>query len=207
MFDDTLLWFTLDDQARPECCGDDLAPSWSWAAYGGHVHDAYFGEETVLEELAEVVECAVTSEDPALPFGRVTGGHLILRTPLLGPFSVEDLRFQGENYIFMDYHDVGQDEELMDTSVWIVPLLHAFYDPRCLTCVRCLLVRLCTGQPAVPPASSSSECPYAVYQRAGYCEFAIWRGVGGEIIAPLVDSLENKVYVRLDFPRTVIKLV
>ncbi|KAI0334687.1 HET-domain-containing protein [Cubamyces sp. BRFM 1775] len=204
-----LLWFTRGRKDYPEGYGDALAPSWSWATSDGFFFHPYDRQESVVEELAEVVECAVTPEDPALPFGRVTGGHLILRTPLLGPLSVEDLRSQGATGLYMDYHRVGREKGLMDTSVWIVPLLHTLSDPLRVDHghTGCLLVRLCTGQPAVPPACSSSECPYAVYQRAGYCEFYSSRGESEGIIAPLVDSLENKVDGRWDFPRTVIKLV
>ena len=38
------------------------------------------------EELVDVVECAVTLEDPKLPFGAVTAGYLVLRATLLGPY-------------------------------------------------------------------------------------------------------------------------
>lgn len=62
------------------------APSWSWAAVEGPIknHPTYLMRNMALYvTLAEVVECWVTLEDRALPFGRVTDGALILRgTPI-----------------------------------------------------------------------------------------------------------------------------
>ncbi|EIW52301.1 HET-domain-containing protein, partial [Trametes versicolor FP-101664 SS1] len=56
------------------------APSWSWAALEGEVFwsgqwsQAFWADNA----LAKVVRCAVTLEDDGLPFGRVTGGSLVL---------------------------------------------------------------------------------------------------------------------------------
>ncbi|OJT10234.1 hypothetical protein TRAPUB_13254 [Trametes pubescens] len=63
-------------------------PSWSWAAVEGELawRARGPGEMMVLDEdaFAKVVRCEVTIKDPALPFGQVTGGSLVLRAPLLG---------------------------------------------------------------------------------------------------------------------------
>ncbi|EIW59349.1 HET-domain-containing protein, partial [Trametes versicolor FP-101664 SS1] len=59
------------------------APSWSWAAVEGELswRAGGPGEMMILDEdvFAKVVRCEVSLEDAALPFGRVTGGSLILR--------------------------------------------------------------------------------------------------------------------------------
>lgn len=58
------------------------APSWSWASVEGDVTQlskAFLDDNT----LAKVLMCEVTLEDAALPFGRVTGGTLVLRAALL----------------------------------------------------------------------------------------------------------------------------
>ncbi|OJT05653.1 hypothetical protein TRAPUB_3527 [Trametes pubescens] len=62
------------------------APSWSWAAVDGEVWmGGDWSRMTVLQEtaVAEVVRCEVALADSALPFGQVTGGSLVLRTPLI----------------------------------------------------------------------------------------------------------------------------
>ncbi|KAL1946173.1 hypothetical protein VTO73DRAFT_15300 [Trametes versicolor] len=84
-----LLWETDTEDATPGRLSHTRptayrAPSWSWMAIEGHVHQqdawTYSPESTAL---AKVVECWVTPEDPALPFGRVTGGTLILSGTLI----------------------------------------------------------------------------------------------------------------------------
>ncbi|EIW52310.1 HET-domain-containing protein, partial [Trametes versicolor FP-101664 SS1] len=56
------------------------APSWSWAAIEGPVRWNFpTWEDDWVVALAEIVECRVTLEDAALPFGQVTGGALVLR--------------------------------------------------------------------------------------------------------------------------------
>ncbi len=69
------------------------APSWSWAAIEGVVYVRAAGpfpftldlelEGTRSVALAKIVECWVTLEDAALPFGRVTGGTLVLNGTLI----------------------------------------------------------------------------------------------------------------------------
>lgn len=65
------------------------APSWSWAAVQGTVRHRFTWPSDVEDTpgnvaLAKIVECRVTLEDSTLPFGRVTGGVLVLRgTPIL----------------------------------------------------------------------------------------------------------------------------
>lgn len=63
------------------------APSWSWAAIEGitshrYPRDLSLGDPQTVA-LAEVAECSVTLEDPALSFGRVTDGALVLRGTLI----------------------------------------------------------------------------------------------------------------------------
>lgn len=84
-----LLW-----RANPYATGDVphcrpkayRAPSWSWASVDGAVDYWSVDHPNDFEDprsvvLAEVVasQCRVTLEDPLLPFGRVTGGTLLLR--------------------------------------------------------------------------------------------------------------------------------
>lgn len=62
------------------------APSWSWAAVeGGITWTPRASDDTGTRvALAEIVECRVTPENAVLnPFGRVTGGILVLRGTLL----------------------------------------------------------------------------------------------------------------------------
>ncbi len=84
-----LLWETVEDSpesgdtrqhTRPKAY---RAPSWSWAAIDGVVrqspHASYLQEDTRTVALVSVVECGITLEDAALPFGRVLDGALWLR--------------------------------------------------------------------------------------------------------------------------------
>lgn len=63
------------------------APSWSWASLEGIIQQSSLYimdfEDTQTVALAKVVQCVVTLEDAALPFGRVTGGTLVLRGALI----------------------------------------------------------------------------------------------------------------------------
>lgn len=63
------------------------APSWSWAAVEGIVnHRSTWNpafEDPQSVALAKVVECRVTLENLALPFGKVTDGTLILSATLI----------------------------------------------------------------------------------------------------------------------------
>ncbi|KAH9889096.1 heterokaryon incompatibility protein-domain-containing protein [Cubamyces lactineus] len=84
-----LLWYTRGEGNVQ--CGDDRAPSWSWAASagGGPVryerYKAPLGTVSYVQ-LAEVGECAVVLEDPVLRFGPATAGFLMLHAPLIGPY-------------------------------------------------------------------------------------------------------------------------
>lgn len=74
------------------------APSWSWAALEGEVFwsgqwsQAFWADNA----LAKVVRCAVILEDDGLPFGRVTGGSLVLSGTLL-PCVLRDSASTAEN--------------------------------------------------------------------------------------------------------------
>ncbi|KAI0334683.1 HET-domain-containing protein [Cubamyces sp. BRFM 1775] len=124
-----LLWLEATEHLAG-CRGDALAPSWSWAATRSPVFFVAYASTSTSdkpsqywEEVAEVVECAVTLEDSALPFGRVIGGHIILRAPLLGPYNVEDLRSQLANSLRLDDVD-RRDDKHTDISVFVVPLIY-----------------------------------------------------------------------------------
>ncbi|KAL1946160.1 hypothetical protein VTO73DRAFT_15287 [Trametes versicolor] len=67
------------------------APSWSWAAIEGAVRWNFpTWEDDGVVALAEIVECRVTLEDAALPFGQVTGGALVLRGTLIPCRAMRD---------------------------------------------------------------------------------------------------------------------
>ncbi|OJT10402.1 hypothetical protein TRAPUB_13094 [Trametes pubescens] len=74
------------------------APSWSWAAIDGATNHRYSMADLPTVALAEVAECWVTREDPALPFGRAKGGALVLRgtpIPFRGGHADRDANFWG----------------------------------------------------------------------------------------------------------------
>ncbi|KAI0628563.1 heterokaryon incompatibility protein-domain-containing protein [Trametes polyzona] len=83
-----LLWYPETAvEARAE---EYRAPSWSWASLDGAVRrgTSWLEHDRLL---AEVVESAVVLEDNWLPFGAVTGGHLVLRVPfILAAFTPQD---------------------------------------------------------------------------------------------------------------------
>ncbi|KAH9889091.1 heterokaryon incompatibility protein-domain-containing protein [Cubamyces lactineus] len=208
-----LLWLEATEHLVG-CRGDALAPSWSWAATRSPVFFVAYASTSASDtpsqywqELAEVVECAVTLEDAALPFGRVVGGHIILRAPVLGPYNVEDLRSQLSNSLRLDDVD-RRDDKHTDTSLLIVPLIYRpeSQDKRGWL-VSCLVVHSYAGQPDATVASSVSEGSQGVYQRAGYCWFSGRHEGGREIIDPLLDSLRSGDGGQWGFPRTEIKLV
>lgn len=85
-----LLWETPREVngARPTRPAEYRAPSWSWAAIDGVVrraaHTPYLEDPRLRAiALAEITECRVTLEDEEHPFGRVTGGTLVLRGSLV----------------------------------------------------------------------------------------------------------------------------
>lgn len=126
------------------------APSWSWAAIDGGVytHPASaenpspdFSSEVPLNVfvLAQVVDCRVTLENPALPFGRVTDGTLALRGV---PIPCRGGTFARRGFLNLCWHvylptfeqawyrqwGLGylySDEEDEDTLDWIEPADHA----------------------------------------------------------------------------------
>lgn len=63
------------------------APSWSWAAVEGSIHRHSLRtlglEDPPTGVLVEIIDCQVTLEDDELPFGRVTGGILVLHGALI----------------------------------------------------------------------------------------------------------------------------
>ncbi|OJT10721.1 hypothetical protein TRAPUB_12753 [Trametes pubescens] len=82
-----LLWRKAENEgaqlSRP---AQYRAPSWSWVAVEGRVRmvDSVWprarSRARGARDRAQVVRCDVVLEDAALPFGRVTGGSLVLRT-------------------------------------------------------------------------------------------------------------------------------
>ena len=198
-----LCWYR-DPDTNTCSMRDPHAPSWSWASQGNAVR---FNCCLLSIEghtlLSEVVECATTPEDPILPFGRVTAGHLLLRTPLFGPYDLNYLR--SISSVFLDEDDKGDIQMDESTSMWIVPLLYRHEDSSSRE-VRGLVVHLYMTQSDTALVGSSSEYT-GIYQRAGYCEVSSWQCREKVIIGPLVDLLGNGVDGRWDFPRTVIQLV
>ncbi|KAI0825323.1 heterokaryon incompatibility protein-domain-containing protein [Trametes gibbosa] len=81
---DDLLWFkeTGSDTPRP---AEFRAPSWSWASVDGQVKmgGRGLGGFSHGAAVAEVIQCEVSLEDAALPFGQVVGGSLVLRAALI----------------------------------------------------------------------------------------------------------------------------
>ncbi|KAI0657871.1 heterokaryon incompatibility protein-domain-containing protein [Cubamyces menziesii] len=212
-----LCWYTLVDYTFVYRA-DTRAPSWSWAAqslpvtfqtYLSHGMPTAVTSWLDWEELAEIVECAVTLEDPELPFGSVTGGHIILRAPLLGPYNTQDLRSTRERCkLSLDDVELPAEDKRVNatTSLWIIPLLYPPTHARENWPMHCLLVLPCATRSISPPTRTVTESCYGVYQRVGYCAFGGGQKTG-QIIAPLLDSLENKVDGQWDFPRVMIKLV
>lgn len=94
-----LLWEIYQDGRRPSVY---RAPSWSWAAVDGVVSRYLWIPE--LEDtrpsdlLAEIVECWVTLEDAALPFGGVTDGALVLRGMLMPCHGPRDSGERDDEY-------------------------------------------------------------------------------------------------------------
>ncbi|KAI0628565.1 heterokaryon incompatibility protein-domain-containing protein [Trametes polyzona] len=89
-----LLWL-LDSPAESRAV-DYRAPSWSWASLDRAIfsHVSWWEGDTML---AEVVMSAVVLHDERLPYGHVTGGHLVLRVPLIlatvtPPYKVDSRR-------------------------------------------------------------------------------------------------------------------
>ena len=81
-----LLWYKTFETRypRPE---QPRVPSWSWAAIDGRVMaysvDDRLDPDSKDTEACEVVNCEVTAATPLLPFGKVSGGSLTLRSVML----------------------------------------------------------------------------------------------------------------------------
>ena len=82
-----LLWYRCrevarNDELRPRP-SEYLAPSWAWPSVVGHVLTHVGGAYVHSSEVTctcEVSECSIVLMDERLPYGRVTDGHLKLRT-------------------------------------------------------------------------------------------------------------------------------
>ncbi|EIW52265.1 HET-domain-containing protein, partial [Trametes versicolor FP-101664 SS1] len=74
-----------DDRYVADRPAEYRAPSWSWAAFDGAVFSPspWSGWAKYEEPLAEVIHCGIILKDPALPFGQVIGGSLVLRARLI----------------------------------------------------------------------------------------------------------------------------
>ncbi|KAI0326975.1 HET-domain-containing protein [Cubamyces sp. BRFM 1775] len=225
-----LLWTTTGTTGLIRGCADVHAPSWSWAATR---HPVSFQPYTLYrdanvtvpdwEELGEVVACSVVLKERELLFGRVTGGHLILRAPLLGPYNVEELHAHSRDGMYGHLHFDDELETRRDGEkptgepLWVVPLLYTpkpgespLY-PGKVWRVHCLIIQPQTGRSNVESASSTPEHrPYSdgVYRRIGGCEFD-WIGADHREFLNLsqVDALRNKVDGRWTSPRTEIEMV
>ncbi|KAI0657874.1 heterokaryon incompatibility protein-domain-containing protein [Cubamyces menziesii] len=211
-----LLWFVDKETEVTRMVRDQRdtrAPSWSWAAIGRRVlFRLYWNLRTLaatfqcLEELAEIVECSVTLEDPGLPFGRVINGHLILRAPLLGPCDVRALRSQLGRDLRMDGHG-QEDEKPVDDRVWLVPLIYKPDSENMHWAIHCLVIHSYAGQADTTSTKSATEDYRGIFERAGCCDFGGWQGARQETISPLVNSLESRIDKQWAFPRATIKLV
>ena len=154
-------------------------------------------------------------EDPMLPFGRVTGGHLILYAPLLGPYDKDTLlaqcRYELGRVLFDEERKNQRGAMSPDERLWAVPLLYTYRDktslyPRDYWWIHCLMIQPQTGQSNVTRASAAPE--EVVYRRVGNCEFQ-WRGAEDRefLSRTQVGALRKKVDGRWSFPRTEIRIV
>lgn len=85
LFED-LLWdnWTEDSGYVKDRPAEYRAPSWSWAAFDGKVRlPLHQSSPKLRKPLAEVIHCEVILKDPALPFGEVIGGSLVLLARLI----------------------------------------------------------------------------------------------------------------------------
>ncbi|KAI0334681.1 HET-domain-containing protein [Cubamyces sp. BRFM 1775] len=204
-----LLWSVGDNV--PGLRGAGHAPSWSWASQGHSVFSwlyvGYRCNDRYLqgaEELAEVVECAITLENATLPFGGVMGGHLILRAPLLGPYDAVFLRAQLGGDLKWDEVNRWENQEPGEECL-LVPLLYISLGGLHKNwTVYCLVVHY---QAERPDIRATNTVATGHYKRVGCCKFGVWQAAGRMIINPLIDSLQNTVDGRWEFPRGEIKLV
>ncbi|KAI0830151.1 heterokaryon incompatibility protein-domain-containing protein [Trametes gibbosa] len=89
-----LLWLGPRDSHSPP--PSYRAPSWSWASVDGQVKMEPQLKRSERTALSEVVRCGVTLKNDALPFGEVTDGALVLRTPALMRCTLNDGSEPGE---------------------------------------------------------------------------------------------------------------
>ena len=235
-----LLWFIRPKRDGPNTSSREYrAPSWSWAAiessgssladgfsYGG----VFSGDgESVSEELVDVVECAVTLEDPKLPFGAVTAGYLVLRATLLGPYVMcidlfgrivpmpandadpngdvdsswqarrPDMEQLGRIYRTFLDSRYDDDDEVVE-NMWLLPLVLQDQGDG-YPKVQCLVVVPVPGEPNAP-TSTALEGYTRVYRRIGYC--SIQRS---EHTLKLLDPLRKRADGQWGNTRTEIKLV
>ncbi|KAH9889093.1 heterokaryon incompatibility protein-domain-containing protein [Cubamyces lactineus] len=214
-----LLWTVAPFSRSLGRCGDARAPSWSWAATDYPVDfRPYFmmrdGDAPSLqgqeqEELAEVVDCVVTLQDPALPFGSFTGGHLVLHAPVLGPYEMEALHYQQTDHLMLDEgYGCDSDQVRAQPSLWLVPLVFVSFSSRKSRLVHCLAVRPQTEEPNVCASSASGGCLEKVYRRVGAYSLLDSEEGGDEVLTHLqVDSLRSKIDGQWIVPRMEIKLI
>ncbi|KAI0658246.1 hypothetical protein C8Q70DRAFT_1055239 [Cubamyces menziesii] len=215
-----LLWTVAPFSRSLDRRGDARAPSWSWAATDYPVDfRPYFmmrdGDAPCLqgeghEELAEVVECVVTLQDPALPFGRVTGGHLILRAPVLGPYEVEALHYQQTDHLMLDEgYGRDSDQASVQPSLWLIPLVFVSFNSHKSRLVHCLAVRPQAEEPDVCASSASGSRLEKVYRRVGAYSLLDSEDGGDEVLTHvgMLNSLRSEIDEQWTVPRTEIKLV
>ena len=101
LWEDTLLEDLLWKKPKPPLPRPEAyrAPSWSWASVDGETNLDVIDDmmqrsgEDAVKSRCEILSCDVTLADPALLFGAVTGGTLVLRAALvpalLAPFFSE----------------------------------------------------------------------------------------------------------------------
>ncbi|KAI0326974.1 HET-domain-containing protein [Cubamyces sp. BRFM 1775] len=215
-----LLWFVTDHSGRIRGRSDSLAPSWSWAVTRHPVvfrpYQIYRNKPAATlsgwEELGEVIGCAVTLENCALPFGRVTGGHLVLRAPLLGPYIAEDLHSNLSDPYQLGWDDLydPNDQKRIQQSLWLTPLLYASFQKGWViySLVIQLQVEQLHTQAGVGSASEREDVRIGVYRRVGACTRSSLESEGGKILDQLqVVSLRSKVDGQWTFPRKEMVLI
>ncbi|KAH9889086.1 heterokaryon incompatibility protein-domain-containing protein [Cubamyces lactineus] len=232
-----LLWFNRPNRAGPKAAGRTYrAPSWSWAAIestasslaDGFSYGGAFSSDggSVPEELVDVIECAVTLEDPNLPFGAVTDGFLVLRATLLGPYerwidrfgrtvpvpmddsdSSEDAHsswhtrrpdMEQLGRIFRTFLDLHYGDDEVVENLWLLPLVLQDQGDG-YPRVQCLVV---VAGERDARASTALESHTKVYRRVGYC--SIQRS---EYTTKLLDPLRKGADGQWGGTRTEIKLV
>ncbi|KAH9889052.1 heterokaryon incompatibility protein-domain-containing protein [Cubamyces lactineus] len=183
-----LLWSRYGSKSPPSSPRplEHYAPSWSWGSIDELASYDLNVNRPDLHALAEVVECSVTLRNKNLPFGPVTRGSLILRTPLF-PCKWAGLSKLGVQQVAIDaiqeaqhtvivgrsaqysssapgVHVVGtiaidRDEDSALQALWVIPLEH-----RNATYVHGLVIT--RAEPGVW-TSARPEGSREVYRRVG----------------------------------------